>query len=174
LRRHPLSNNNYGIYTNSKLYEKTNNLSDIVCSNTKENFKAKKEKASIAISNKLANNIREIKKGVAIINNKGIYFFVIKSRAYIITHHYFFPFDQFAEIGATIKKKIYYRKSFTIRNIYSDSPNEDYYKAISLYYECTPIEKISQMLRKHKGVIAVLMFVLAMIVLTYILQFWIY
>jgi len=138
-----LSTNNVGIYTNCKLYEKTNNLSDIVFSNVKNNFGATKEKLSVAFSNKLANNVREVKKGVAVINNKGIYFFVIESKVYNnITNHYFFPLDQLPEIGLTIKMRVYFNECFSFRNIYSDSPNEDYHKhSLTLDREYTFIDK---------------------------------
>jgi len=150
-----LSLNNLGIYTDSILYNKKSNVSDIVFSNIKENLLittgATKEKISRAISSRLANNIREIKKGVAVINNKGIYFFVIESTVYNnITSHYFFPLEQLPQIDITIKKKIFFQKPFTIKNIHSDSPNEDYYKTISLDYKHTPNDITFNKLSKLK------------------------
>jgi len=144
-----LSHNYLAIYADSKLYEKTNNLSDIVCYNDDEHIPYSIgmliTRISLSISHRLSNNLREVKEGVALINNKGIYFFIMKPsevmiiniygtqvpETYFIADYYFFPFDQFAEIGATIKKRIYYKKRFMIRDILSDVPIEDYYSHVA-------------------------------------------
>jgi len=142
-----LSANHLGIYTNSKLYTKTSNVSDIVFSSVNDNLLkimgATKENISITILNQLANNVREIKNGVAVINNKGIYFFIIESMVYNnITAHYFFPLEQLPKIDTTIKRAIYFQKPFTLKNIYPDSPIEDYYKTQTLDYKHTRIDRI--------------------------------
>ena len=134
--------NNLAIYTNCLLYEKANNLSDILCfdeSNLLDFVATKKEMTSLFFSHQKTRNLREIKEGVAVINYKGIYFFIVKlNGTYInkhgdkvlkfeITNYDFFPFGQLPEIKPNIKKKILKKQCFSIRNIYTGNPDEDYY-----------------------------------------------
>lgn len=171
--------NNLGVYTHSLLYEKANNLSDILFSNgnntLQETFEELKENISLAFSHQKIKNLREVKEGVAIISYKGIHFFILKLKSvYIneygdkmyklsIIHHYFFPFEQLSEIKPGIKKKILFQKCFTIQNIYSDNPNEDFYNYnLSLDYKPSPFD-ISNSLYLAEFKIAFVILVIAIV-----------
>ena len=140
-----LIRNSLAIYAYSELYEKTNNMSDIIFfskGNTLSGTIGNKiGDISLGLSRELVKNLREVKQGVSVITPKGIYFFMVGYSMVMtideygeripegnyITNYYFFPFEQLSEIKPSITKKILEKKCFYIRNIYSDSPNEDYY-----------------------------------------------
>lgn len=142
-----LIDNYLAIYTHSKLFERRNNLSDILLSNKRnnllDNISTYKDNFILNTSYKIHSNLREIKEGVALITHKGIYFFVInyaemiatyKEPKLCIAHHEFFPFEQFPKLN--VQKKIVLLKPFTIKGAYPDNRNEeDCHYSLPLDYE---------------------------------------